>query len=195
MSETTKERDDAEAVVEQTESSGEQAADPAHAEAPSDAPDEQAERLRGELETATSRVQAAEERALRLQAEMDNLRKRTEREVENAHKFGVERLLNELLPVVDSMELGLSAADGDSADLASTREGIELTLRMLRTALEKFGIEAVDPAGQAFDPDAHQAISMQPGDGAAANTVLTVVQKGYRLNGRLVRPAMVVVAR
>ncbi len=147
-----------------------------------------------QLEQAQRRMQSAEERALRLQAEMDNLRKRTLREVENAHKFGTEKLLSELLPVVDSLELGLGAAEGDKSEVVAMREGMELTLKMLRAALEKFGIEVIDPAGQPFDPESHQAISMQPGTGAPSNTVLTVVQKGYRLNGRLLRPAMVVVA-
>ena len=146
------------------------------------------------LEEALRRTQAAEERALRLQAEMDNLRKRTLRDVENAHKFGTEKLLAELLPVIDSMELGLGAAEGEMAELGLVREGMELTLKMLRGATGKFGMEEVDPVGAPFDPEKHQAISMQPGSGAASNTVLTVVQKGYCLNGRLVRPAMVVVA-
>ena len=146
------------------------------------------------LDQATRRADANAEHALRVQAEMDNLRKRTEREVESAHKFGTERLLNELLPVLDSMELGLSAAEGNS-DAETMREGMQLTLKMLRSATEKFGAEAIDPVGVAFDPDSHQAITMQDASGEPPGSVLAVVQKGYRLNGRLVRPALVVVSK
>ena len=195
MSNTHKEQDD-DTVVEQAPAA--ETPDEAGAGAPAgdaDAGGETAEALRQQLDSARARTEAAEERALRLQAEMDNLRKRTEREVQNAHKYGTEKLLTELLPVLDSMEQGVAAAKGEGADVASTREGMELTMRTLQTAMEKFGIETVDPADQPFDPDAHQAISMQPAEGVAANTVLAVVRKGYRLNGRLVRPAMVVVAR
>lgn len=195
MNETPKQRDDQNTVVEQAAEQAEPSGDASEAPAGEQSGEDRIEHLRAALDSAAARMQAAEERALRLQAEMDNLRKRTEREIENAHKYGVERLLTELLPVIDSMELGLNAAEEKSADVASTREGMELTARMLRSAMEKFGVEPLDPAGEPFDPDAHQAISMQPGNGTPANTVLTVVQKGYRLNGRLVRPAMVVVAR
>jgi len=162
------------------------------AEAPGEASVEQ---LTARLAEADRRAQAAEERALRLQAEMDNLRKRTEREVENAHKFGNEKLLGELLPAIDSMELGLDAAQSESADVAGVREGMELTLKMLLGAVTKFGAEVLDPAGEAFNPDIHQAIATQESPGTGANSVLQVVQKGYRLNGRLVRPALVIVAR
>ena len=192
MTDTQKEQDD-ETVVEQAPPPG--TGDEAGAAAAAAAGGETVESLRQQLESALARTGAAEERALRLQAEMDNLRKRTEREVQNAHKYGTEKLLTELLPVLDSMEQGLTAAEGENADLIGTREGMELTMRTLQTAMEKFGIETVDPADQPFDPEAHQAISMQPAEGVAPNIVLTVVRKGYRLNGRLVRPAMVVVAR
>jgi molecular chaperone GrpE len=160
---------------------------------PAGSPDRgEQERQSGEAER---RAADYREQLLRAQAEMDNLRKRTEREVENAHKYGTERLVAELLPVVDSLELGLAAAAGPEADVESVREGLELTLRMLRGVTEKFGIDVIDPQGDAFNPELHQAVSMREDADTGPGRVLAVVQKGYRLNGRLVRPAMVVVSR
>lgn len=147
------------------------------------------------LEEAQRTIQEQREQVLRVQAEMDNLRKRSVREVENAHKFGLERLISELLPVKDSMELGLVAASDEAVDVAKVREGLEMTLRMWKSSLEKFGVEEVDPAGETFDPELHEAMSMQESDEAGSGTVITVFQKGYTLNGRLVRPAKVVVAK
>ena len=103
--------------------------------------------------------------------------------------------MQELLPVKDSMEMGLAAAVEEGADVAKLREGTELTLKMLIAATEKFGVSEVDPAGEVFDPDRHQAISTVDGGGQPSGTVVTVVQKGYLLNDRLVRPAMVIVAK
>lgn len=130
---------------------------------------------------------------LRARAEAENLRKRTARDVENAHKYGQERFIIEMLPVKDSMELGLSAAN-NASEVATLREGMELTLKSFNQALAKLGISVLDPLGEKFDPELHQAISVQESD-AEPNTVLTVVQKGYRLHGRLIRPALVIVAR
>jgi len=148
-------------------------------------------------ELAEARRQAKEnlDRALRAQAELENVRRRMTRDVENAHKFALERFVSELLPVKDSLELGLAASDDKEASAAGIAEGIELTLRMLEQAMEKFGIRVVDPAGEPFDPEFHQAMTMQESDTAESGTVLTVVQKGCLLNGRLVRPAMVIVAK
>jgi len=150
-----------------------------------------------EDELAEARRVAAEhlDRALRAQAELENVRRRLERDLQNAHKFALERFVSELLPVKDSLELGLAASAEKGASPASIAEGIELTLRMLEQALEKFGITVVDPAGEPFDPEFHQAMTMQESDTAESGTVLTVVQKGYLLNERLVRPAMVIVAK
>ncbi len=149
------------------------------------------------LEDARAKADEHWNQLLRLQAEMENLRKRAARDVEHAHKYALERFVQELLPVKDSLELGLSAAgaSGDEGE-AVTRfiEGMELTLRQLTQALEKFGVVEVDPVGQPFNPEHHQAITMQPAEGSEANTVLSVMQKGYLLNERLVRPALVVVA-
>ena len=153
---------------------------------------------------ADTLAQLAEERAraddnwdrlLRLQAEMENQRKRAQRDVTAARKFALEGIVGDLLPVRDSLEMGLAASASDSATLASLREGSELTLKMLASALEKHNIVAIDPVGEKFNPEFHQAMSMQPVEGAASNTVVSVMQKGYTLNERLVRPALVMVAK
>ena len=148
-------------------------------------------------ELAAARRGAREnlDRALRVQAEMENLRKRSERDLENAHKYALERFVSELLPVRDSLELGLAASTGEKADASGIAEGVELTLRMLDQAMDKFGARIIDPAGRPFDPEFHQAMTVQESDTAESGTVLTVVQKGCLLNDRLVRPAMVIVAK
>jgi molecular chaperone GrpE len=129
---------------------------------------------------------------LRTKAEMENLRRRTQKDLENAHKFGTEKLVSELLPIMDSMELGLSI---DDPSVESIREGMGLTLNMVSQLFEKFNIEVIDPVNEKFDPEVHQAMAMQPSDEVEPNTVLSVMQKGYLLNGRLVRPAMVMVSK
>ena len=135
------------------------------------------------------------EKALRIQAEMENLRKRTTRDIENAHKYALEKFLGELLPVMDSIELGLSVTSESSADISSLKEGMELTHKMLVSLLEKYGVKIIDPAAQKFNPEQHEAVSMLEQEGATSGHVISVMQKGYELNGRLVRPAMVVVAK
>ncbi len=132
------------------------------------------------------------DRYLRTAAELENVRKRAARDVENAHKFALERFGKELLAVRDTLEMGLAAADGASVE--SLLEGKNATLKLLATIMQQFGIEEVDPAGEPFDPELHEAISMQPADDVEPGSVVTVVQKGYTLNGRLLRPAMVIVA-
>ena len=144
------------------------------------------------LEAVQARADENWDRYVRAAAELDNVRKRAARDVENAHKFALERFGKELLAVRDTLEMGLAAADG--ASIESLIEGKEATLKLLTTVLQQFGIEEVDPAGEPFDPELHEAISMQPSDSAEPGSVLTVVQKGYTLNGRLLRPAMVIVA-
>ena len=130
----------------------------------------------------------AKEDVLRAQAEMQNLRRRTERDVSNAHKFALEKFVGELLPVVDNLERALAAfEEGD--------EGIELTLKSFMDVLKRFQVEQVAPNGEPFDPELHQAMSMVPNPDMENNTVMEVFQKGYTLNGRLVRPAMVVVVK
>jgi len=132
---------------------------------------------------------------LRARADLENVRRRSEIDLSNAHKFALEKFVQELLPIVDSTELSLAAVVSETADVAKFREGSELTLKMFVAALEKFGCTPVDPLGEKFNPDLHQAITMQEKEDVAPNTVLAVVQKGYQLNERLVRPAMVVVAK
>ncbi|MCY4468793.1 MAG: nucleotide exchange factor GrpE [Thiotrichales bacterium] len=151
--------------------------------------------IEDELAEARRAAQENMDRALRVQAELENVRRRMERDLQNAHKFALERFVAELLPVRDSLELGLAASAEKGTSAASITEGVELTLRMLEQAMEKFGVRVVDPAGEPFNPGFHQAMTMQESDAAASGTVLTVVQKGYLLNERLVRPAMVIVAK
>lgn len=130
---------------------------------------------------------------LRAAAEAENVRKRAARDVENARKFALERFATELLAVRDSLELGIAAA-AESADAASLLEGSRTTLKQLANTMERFGVAEVNPEGEPFDPALHEAMTMQPSAEAEPNTVLTVYQKGYTLNGRLLRPARVVVA-
>jgi len=160
-----------------------------------EAPEPAAASIEDELTEARRESRQNLERALRAHAELDNVRKRLERDLQNAHKFGLERFVSELLPVKDSLELGLAAASGKGADAAGIVEGVELTLRMLDQAMEKFGVSTVDPLGAPFDPEFHQAMTMRESDTAEPGTVLEVVQKGCLLNERLVRPAMVIVAK
>jgi molecular chaperone GrpE len=132
------------------------------------------------------------DRYLRAAAETENVRKRAARDVEHARKYALENFGRELLAVKDSLEMGLEAAE--SADAASLRTGSEATLKLLATTLERFGISEIDPEGEPFDPEMHEAMTMQPSADVEPGSVLTVVQKGYSLNGRLLRPARVVVA-
>jgi molecular chaperone GrpE len=147
------------------------------------------------LEDARGKADEHWDQCLRLQADMDNLRKRAERDVANAHKFALERFAEELLPVRDSLELGLAAFTAEGADPEKLREGVELTLQMLTNAMGKFEIREVNPQDERFNPDFHQAMSMQERDDVEPGTVVTVVQKGYLLNERLLRPAMVIVSK
>lgn len=156
--------------------------------------EETIEDLRLMLEDTRSKADEQFNKVLLVQAEMENLRKRTKRELENAHKFALEKFANELLNVRDSMEMGLAAAKESTTDLAKIQEGMDLTLKMLASAMSKFEIEQINPEGERFDPDMHQAMSMKEAPEVESNTVLTVVQKGYTLNGRLIRPALVIVS-
>ncbi len=132
------------------------------------------------------------DRYLRAVAETENVRKRAIRDVENARKYALETFGRDVLAVKDSLEMGIQAAD--KADAETLLAGKEATLKLLSTTLERFAIEELDPEGEPFDPEFHEAITMQPSDDAEPGSVLTVIQKGYSLNGRLLRPAMVVVA-
>jgi molecular chaperone GrpE len=175
---------------------------------PSDQPDEEpgqpadasAEIAGGDAGRDDALAQAEDDLAkhreamLRMQAEMDNLRKRLARDAEKSRKFALERIMKDLLQVRDSMERGLELADA-SATVESMREGEELTLKMLAKVLQDHDLEVIDPAGQPFDPEWHEAMTVMPSEELDDNTVAEVLQKGYRLHDRLIRPAMVVVSR
>jgi molecular chaperone GrpE len=151
--------------------------------------------LQKKLEQAEQKAAENWDRAMRLQAEMENLKKRIQKDLESAHKYALESFAKELLSVLDSLELGLQAASGDSPEVQKFREGSELTVKQFESVFTKFNIEVVNPVGQPFNPELHQAMAMQPSADAEPNSVLNVFQKGYVLNGRLLRPAMVVVAK
>ena len=172
-----------------------EAVDDAQEETPEieDTADTAEEIVEPEDELAVAQAKADEnwERYVRAAAELDNVRKRASRDVENAHKYALERFGKELLAVKDTLEMGLAVED---ASIESLLEGSNATLKLLGTTLERFGIVEVDPAGEPFDPEFHEAISMQPSDSVEPGSVASVVQKGYTLNGRLLRPAMVIVA-
>jgi molecular chaperone GrpE len=135
------------------------------------------------------------DKVLRIQAEMENLKRRTQKDLDDARKYALTSFSKELLPVLDSLVLGLQAATGDGEDVQKFREGSELTLRQLETAFTKFNITEINPVGEVFNAEQHQAMVMQAVEGAEPNTVVNVFQKGYLLNGRLLRPALVVVAK
>jgi len=151
--------------------------------------------LKQELAEAKQKAHDNWDKAVRMQAEMENLKKRTQKDLEDAHKFALTGFAKELLSVLDSLVLGLQAATGDSEDVQKFRVGSEMTIKQFESAFAKFNIVAIDPIGQPFNPEQHQAMIMQEVEGAEPNTVVNVFQKGYMLNGRLLRPAMVVVAK
>lgn len=151
-----------------------------------------------EVEALNAQVQELKDQMLRTQAEMQNVRRRAEIDVEKAHKFALEKFVKELLPVADSLEKAVESTEGqeDSGELvASIREGVEMTLDLFMKSLTKFNVEQLNPVGEPFDPQQHEAMSMVPAPDAEPNSVVNVVQKGYLLNGRVVRPAMVIVAK
>jgi molecular chaperone GrpE len=151
--------------------------------------------LKKELEETKKEALANWDKAVRAQAEMENLKRRTQKDLEDAHKFALTGFAKELLAVLDSLSLGLQAATGDSEEVKKFREGSELTIKQFEAAFARFNIVTVDPIGLPFNAELHQAMTMQVVEGAEPNTVVAVFQKGYTLNGRLLRPAMVVVAK
>lgn len=161
----------------------------------SDAADPRDERI-AELEAQLSELQQRErDTVLRARAEADNIRRRAEMDVEKAHKFALEKFAGEMLPVIDNLERTLEAADRSNESLASLIEGVELTLKSLLDAVRKFGIDVVDEVNVPFNPEVHQAMTMLESADHAPNSVMMVMQKGYTLNGRLLRPAMVAVSK
>jgi molecular chaperone GrpE len=153
---------------------------------------------RTETEALEAKVKELQEQALRSQAEMQNVRRRAEIDVEKAHKFALEKFVKELLPVADSLEKAVESTEGhqDAGEVvANIREGVEMTLTLFMNSLGKFNVKQLNPVGEPFDPQQHEAMSMVPAPDAEPNSVVAVVQKGYMLNERLVRPAMVVIAK
>lgn len=161
-------------------------------EAPLESPEKNADSLEAQLEDAQAKATDNWNQFLRAKAEMDNLRRRNTKDVENAHKYGMEKFVNELLPVMDSMGMGLAVED---ASAESLREGMVLTMSMLEKMMEKLGIEEINPINEKFNAEKHQAMSLQPNADVEPNTVIAVMQKGYLLNDRLIRPAMVMVSK
>jgi len=146
---------------------------------------------------AESRTEAEKHKdmALRIQADMENLRRRTRLDVENAHKYALNKFVDALVPAMDSMEMGMDAASKEDASVESIREGIDMTFKQLLDVLAEFNVERIDPKGEKFDPQFHEAMTMIPSPEHESNTVVDVIQKGYSLNERLIRPARVIVAQ
>ncbi|MEA3242051.1 MAG: nucleotide exchange factor GrpE [Pseudomonadota bacterium] len=159
-----------------------------------DAPATDPDALQALLEDARNKADSHWDQCLRLQADIDNLRKRNERDLVNAHKFALEKFAVDLLPVKDSLEMGLAAA-GENTDVAGLKEGSELTLKILTAVMGKYNINEVNALNEIFNPEYHEAMSVQERADVKPNTVVTVVQKGYVLNDRLIRPAMVIVSK
>ncbi|MDM7482958.1 MAG: nucleotide exchange factor GrpE [Halomonas sp.] len=153
----------------------------------------EADVLAAQVEELEQSLAEAKDQALRAAAEAQNVRRRAEQEAEKARKFALEKFVKELLPVVDSLEKALESMQGDASE--AHREGVSMTLKMQLDVLSKFGVESIEPQGEPFDPQMHEAMAMVPNPELEPNTVMDVMQKGYSLNGRLVRPAMVVVSQ
>jgi len=192
------EKNQAENVADELETGAEQAADTVAEEAVAGADTLQLDvtELMQQLASVQEEANTLKDQAMRAQAEVQNVRRRAEQDVEKAHKFALEKFANEMLQIVDNLERALEASDENDEQVKSLREGVEMTLNMFVSGLAKFQIEQVNPQGEAFNPELHQAMSMvEGGEGVAANTVVAVMQKGYTLHGRLLRPAMVMVAK
>lgn len=153
------------------------------------------ESVEQQLDRAQSTIKDYWDQIMRLKAEIENNQKRAARDIENAHKFVLRNFAESLLPIVDSMEMGQQVAKAENANLETIVEGAQMTMDMFIQVLEKNGLQQLDPVGEKFDPEQHQAISMIEAEDAESNTVVSVMQKGFLLNDRLVRPAMVVVAK
>ena len=159
-------------------------------------PVDEMSRLQEQLEAAEAAAGMARDELLRVQAEMQNLRRRTEQDIEKAHKFGQEKFSTELLAVMDNLERSAAAAEASEDEaVQAIKEGVELTLKGFMDCFKRFNIEAVDPLGEPFDPQLHQAMSIQESPDAEPNSVIAVMQKGYTLHGRVIRPAMVMVSK
>ncbi|KPZ53077.1 MULTISPECIES: nucleotide exchange factor GrpE [Pseudoalteromonas] len=151
--------------------------------------------LYAELEAAKQTIADQKDSVVRAAADVDNIRRRAAQDVEKAHKFALEKFANELLPVIDNLERAIEFSDKENETLKPVLEGIDMTVKSFNDAVAKFGVEIVNPQGEQFNPEFHQAMSIQPSNDVSPNTVLAVMQKGYTLNGRLLRPAMVMVSK
>jgi len=191
MSETEQNQDVETKIDEAVESTESETAETAET-----AESTESEEVSLETQLADAQAKADEnwDQLMRTKAEMENIRRRSEKELSNARKYALEKFAQELLPVIDSMEMGLAAAQDENADVRKLREGTEMTLKMFETAIDKFGIKSVHPHGEEFNPEHHQAMTMLDSQEHEPNMIIDVMQKGYLLNERLVRPAMVVVS-
>jgi len=178
--------------VEQVEVEQEQAQEEVQTEL---SPEEEIAGLYAELEAAKQTIADQKDSVVRAAADVENVRRRAAQDVEKAHKFALEKFANELLPVIDNLERAIEFSDKENETLKPVLEGVEMTLKSFEDAVAKFGVETVNPQGETFNPDFHQAMSIQPSNDVSPNTVLAVMQKGYTLNGRLLRPAMVMVSK
>lgn len=192
--EATPEQEEAQVAAENSEQTAEKSVEQAD-EALEQAQDAMDEDLTAMLEQARVEADNNKEMALRIQADMENLRRRTRLDVESAHKYALEKFVNALLPAMDSMEMGMDAASKEGASIESIREGVEMTFKQLLDVLQEFNVERVDPTGEKFDPQLHEALTMIPSPDHESNTVVDTIQKGYTLNERLVRAARVIVAQ
>ncbi len=183
--EVTQMEADVEAAVEAAEEHAEQ----------EQSPEAEIAMLYAELETAKQTIADQKDSVVRAAADVDNMRRRAAQDVEKAHKFALEKFANELLPVIDNLERAIEFSDKENETLKPLLEGIDMTVKSFNDAVAKFGVEIVNPQGEQFNPDFHQAMSIQPSNDVTPNTVLAVMQKGYTLNGRLLRPAMVMVSK
>lgn len=151
--------------------------------------------LQQALENAEAKVLEQKDSVIRAKAEADNARKRSMQEVEKARKFALEKFASELLPIIDNLERALDVPNAEDEAIKPFISGVEMTLKLFISTIEKFDLAVVDPQGETFNPDLHQAMAMQPSEDVAPNTVISVMQKGYTLNGRLIRPALVMVSK
>jgi molecular chaperone GrpE len=155
----------------------------------------QIEGLQAALLEAEAKIDAQKDSVIRAKAEADNARKRSIQEVDKARKFALEKFAAELLPILDNLERALQVPNADDEAVKPLIAGVEMTMKLFISTIEKFDLNVVDPQGQSFNPDLHQAMAMQPAEDVAPNTVISVMQKGYTLNGRLLRPALVMVSK
>ena len=153
------------------------------------------EDLESQLQEAQQSAKDNWDKLLRSQAEMENLKRRTTKDLENAHKFALDGFVKALLEVSDSLTMGIKSAKDEKATIETTTEGLELTMKVFNSTLEKFGVESINPIDEKFDPELHEAVTMAPMPDKKSNTVLEVIQTGFTLNGRLVRPALVIVVQ